>query len=115
MSRGLALCVASPPVRGPIPNDMLGGVILDLDPGDRWRSTVGGLGPRRLSQEGPTSWGSTGRLGRYARTRYLFMYMSCEVEKSNVRTTCFRVQAGIDYWMPELVLMTPFKDLDFVR
>ncbi|KAI5678608.1 hypothetical protein M9H77_09558 [Catharanthus roseus] len=35
------------PVRGPLPNDMLGSVTLDLDPVDRGRSTVGGLGPRR--------------------------------------------------------------------
>ncbi|KAI5676815.1 hypothetical protein M9H77_07765 [Catharanthus roseus] len=64
---------------------MLGSVTLDLDPVDRGRSTVGGLGPRRLGQEGPTGYGSTGRLGKYAKDRYLFMYMLCEVEKSNVR------------------------------
>ncbi|KAI5683331.1 hypothetical protein M9H77_04559 [Catharanthus roseus] len=31
------------------------------------------------------------------------------VEKSNVRTLYFGVQAGIDYGMPELIPMTPFK------
>ncbi|KAI5652799.1 hypothetical protein M9H77_29986 [Catharanthus roseus] len=77
---------------------MLGSVTLDLDPVDEGRSTVGGLGTRRLGQEGPTGWGSTGRPGRYAK-----------VEKSNVRTLCFGVQAGIDYGMPEFVPMTPFK------
>ncbi|KAI5663623.1 hypothetical protein M9H77_22946 [Catharanthus roseus] len=47
MSRGLALCVASQPVRGPLPNDMLGSVTLDLDSVEGGRITVGGLDPRR--------------------------------------------------------------------
>ncbi|KAI5649994.1 hypothetical protein M9H77_35999 [Catharanthus roseus] len=101
MSRGLALCVS--PVQEPLPNDMLGIVTLDLDPVNRRRSTVGRLGPSR-----------TGRPGRYVRARYLFIYMLCEVEKLNIRTLCFGVQAGVDYGMPELVPMTPFKDPDFV-
>ncbi|KAI5650751.1 hypothetical protein M9H77_36756 [Catharanthus roseus] len=58
---------------------MLGSVTLDLDPIDRGRSTVGGLGPRH-----------TGRPGKYARARYLFIYMLCEVEKSNVRTVSWQ-------------------------
>ncbi|KAI5662226.1 hypothetical protein M9H77_21549 [Catharanthus roseus] len=81
---------------------MLGNVTLDLDPIDRGCSIVGGL-------DGPTGWGSIEQPGRYARARYLFMYMLCEVEKSNVRTLCFGVQASIDYRMPKFVSMTPFK------
>ncbi|KAI5676515.1 hypothetical protein M9H77_07465 [Catharanthus roseus] len=69
---------------------MLGSVTLDLDPVDRGRSTVGGLGPRRLGQEGTTGYGSTGRPGKYIGARYLFMYMLCEVEKSNVRTVSWQ-------------------------
>ncbi|KAI5675673.1 hypothetical protein M9H77_06623 [Catharanthus roseus] len=68
---------------------MFGSVTLDLDPVDRGRSTVGG----RLDQEGSTSQGSTGQPSMYARAHYLFMYMLCEVEKSNVRIVCFGVQA----------------------
>ncbi|KAI5663714.1 hypothetical protein M9H77_23037 [Catharanthus roseus] len=46
------------PVRGPLLNDMLGRCTLDLDPIDRWRGTVGGLGPSRnqiwlVEQYGP--------------------------------------------------------------
>ncbi|KAI5678666.1 hypothetical protein M9H77_09616 [Catharanthus roseus] len=41
------------PVRGPLPNDMLGSVTLDLDPVDRGGSTVGRLGPRRWIRRGP--------------------------------------------------------------
>ncbi|KAI5659784.1 hypothetical protein M9H77_28577 [Catharanthus roseus] len=89
---------------------MLVSVTLDLDPVDRERSTIGGLG-----QEGPTSWGSTGQLGRYARAHYLFIYILSKVENSKVRTLCFGVQADIDYEMPEFVPMTPFKVPNSVR
>ncbi|KAI5669444.1 hypothetical protein M9H77_19297 [Catharanthus roseus] len=39
--------------------------------------------PARVAQGGLVR-----RPGKYARARYLFMYMLCEVEKSNVRTVC---------------------------
>ncbi|KAI5671978.1 hypothetical protein M9H77_12342 [Catharanthus roseus] len=65
---------------------MLGSVTLDLDPVDRGCSIVGGLGPRRLGEEGPTEYSSAGQPGKYVRASYLFMYMLCEVEKSNVHT-----------------------------
>ncbi|KAI5680460.1 hypothetical protein M9H77_01687 [Catharanthus roseus] len=83
---------------------MLGSVTLDLDPVDRGRSTVGGLGPKRkLDQEGPTGWGSTGRPGTYARARYLFMYTLCEVEKSNART--MYLEFRLVSWQRQCVLI----------
>ncbi|KAI5676046.1 hypothetical protein M9H77_06996 [Catharanthus roseus] len=48
---------------GPLPNDMLGRFTLDLDPADRGRSTV----------RGPKA-GSTRRLCRYPKARYLFVF-----------------------------------------
>ncbi|KAI5659236.1 hypothetical protein M9H77_28029 [Catharanthus roseus] len=99
MSRGLALCVASPLYEGLFRTTCL----------YHWR--VRPKAVLRLTSYHPLH---TGQPGRYARTRYLFIYMSCEVEKSNVRTMCFGVHAGIDYGMAELVPMTPFKVPDSV-
>ncbi|KAI5657252.1 hypothetical protein M9H77_26045 [Catharanthus roseus] len=100
MSRGLALCVASPAYEGLFRTTCL----------YCWR-----VRPKAVLHLTLYHALYTGRPGRYTRAHYLFMYMSCEVEKSNVRTMCFGVQAGLDYGMPELVPMTPFKDPDFVR
>ncbi|KAI5652913.1 hypothetical protein M9H77_30100 [Catharanthus roseus] len=41
------------------------------------------------------------------KARCLLVYISCELEKSNVRTVCFGVQAGIDYGMLEFVSNDP--------
>ncbi|KAI5663430.1 hypothetical protein M9H77_22753 [Catharanthus roseus] len=43
------------------------------------------------------------------RARSLLVYMSCKVEKLNVRTMCIGVQAGIDYGMLNLYPVTSFK------
>ncbi|KAI5657594.1 hypothetical protein M9H77_26387 [Catharanthus roseus] len=108
MSRGLALCVASPPYEGIFRTTCL----------YRWR-----VRPKAvlhltlyhaLWKGSPVRVAQGGLIGN-PKARYLLVYMSCEVEKSNVCTMCFRVQAGIGYGMPEFVLMTPFKDPDSVH
>ncbi|KAI5682513.1 hypothetical protein M9H77_03741 [Catharanthus roseus] len=100
MSRGLALCVASSPYEGIFRTTCL----------HRWR-----VRPKVVLHFTSYHAMYTGRPGRYPRAHYLLVYMSCEVEKSNVHTMCFGVQAGIDYGMPKFVPMTLFKDPDFVR
>ncbi|KAI5666718.1 hypothetical protein M9H77_16571 [Catharanthus roseus] len=65
------------PVRGPLPNDMLGSVTLDLDPVDRGHSTVGG-------GYFLAGWVRRGPPARVAQGGLV-------------------IQAGIDYGMPEFV------------
>ncbi|KAI5658787.1 hypothetical protein M9H77_27580 [Catharanthus roseus] len=102
MSRGLALCGASPPYEGLFRTTCLRAQYC-------WR-----VRPKEVLCLTPYHALRPGRLGRYSRARYLFVYISCEVEKSNVSKVCFGFQAGIDYGMPEFVSMTPFKDSDSV-
>ncbi|KAI5682520.1 hypothetical protein M9H77_03748 [Catharanthus roseus] len=101
MSRGLALCVASPPYEGIFRTTCLRALY-------RWRvrpKVVFCLTPYHALRKGLPARVAQGGL----------VYMSCEVEKSNVHTICFGVQVGIDYGISKFVPMTPFKDPGFVR
>ncbi|KAI5656869.1 hypothetical protein M9H77_25662 [Catharanthus roseus] len=93
-------------ILGPLLNDMLGRCTLDLDPVDRGRSTIGGLGPRRRgSPANVVQGGLVGTLGFAA----CFVYKWCILwfMKSNVRLVCFGFPAGIDYRIPKLVIDDP--------
>ncbi|KAI5658962.1 hypothetical protein M9H77_27755 [Catharanthus roseus] len=110
MSRGLALCMASPPYKGIFRTTCLSIVPLEVRPKAVLRLTL----YHALRRGSPVRVAQGGLVGTL-RARYLLMYMSCEVEKSNIRTVYFGFQAGIDYGMPKFVPMTPFKDPDSVR
>ncbi|KAI5653403.1 hypothetical protein M9H77_30590 [Catharanthus roseus] len=56
------------PVRRPLPTDMLGKCTIDLDPVDRGRNTMGGLGPRRSGVAAVPMCLDSLRLSGYAQT-----------------------------------------------
>ncbi|KAI5677864.1 hypothetical protein M9H77_08814 [Catharanthus roseus] len=90
---------------------MLGSVTLDLDPFNRGRSTVRGLGPKRYCVRLRIMLCGSGHFleGWVRRGPPAKVAQGGLVKKLNVRTVCFGVQAGIDYGMPEFVRRSRFK------